>query len=92
MLQPTLERLPALALAADAQFENNFMESVAALEAAAGSAPDPAAQSSDPGDAGSRKSAKPPCPVDLLVPPQAAVVMVTGGSITENVSSHMLVV
>jgi len=92
ILQPTLERLPALALAADAQFENNFMEPVAALEAAAGSAPAPAAQSSDPGDAGSRKSAKPPCPVDLLVPPQAAVVMVTGGSITAIASSHMSVV
>lgn len=78
-IQPTLERLPALALAEDAAFENDFLEPVAALTDVPGSAP---AKSSANG-AGARQDAprraKPPCPVDLAVPPQAAVVMITGG-------------
>ena len=78
-VQPTLERLPALALAEDAAFENDFLEPVAALTDIAGSAPAASSTNGSGARQDAPRTAKPPCPVDLAVPPQAAVVMITGG-------------
>lgn len=85
-MQPMLAPLPALALAEDAEFENNFLEPVSVLEDLAGSAPavpvhhTPGSNGAAAGPKAQIRKAKPPCPVDLTLPPQAAVVMATGGT------------
>ena len=86
--QKSLAPLPRLAVAEDADFESNFMEPVRALAAATSTAPPlpprSASNGSSGGGSGSDRvdcggaSSRAPCPVNLLVPPQAAVVVVTG--------------
>lgn len=71
LLAPTLPPLAAAPSAADADFESNFLGPIA---------PFPAPPTAPAADVGAVVAAprKPPVPLDLLVPPGARVIAVTG--------------